>query len=306
MPAWVIGSHMHRQFFESLHGALQNGPLVLLRILETEGATPRHAGSLMWVSAKDQDFSIGGGQMEWQAIRLARDMLQAAAPEAQIHSFSLRGEAGAVGICGGALKVLFTLWRGAHVRESARQIVQQLESGQHATLNEAPGLAAPLRLEPDVPLWIVGAGHCGRALAAVCARLHFQISVWDERADQLQQVIAPGIRQHIAEMHQPPAMAHAHRLLVVLLSRDWHQDLQALRGLARVQPFWIGMMGSSRRAMLVRKQLQAESIHLPQLQTPVGLPMASETPEEIAIAIAAQLIDVRARLRLPREPTGND
>lgn len=153
---------------------------------------------------------------------------------------------------------------------------------------------------PPPPLVIAGAGHIARPLCRIAALLGFSVTVLDDRAEfatrerfpEAERVLHADWSQPFREVAITPA-TH-----LVLVTRGHKYDYEALRGVLRSaeQPAYIGMIGSRRRVRAALEQLAAEGIpaaSLSRIHAPVGLDLGAETPEEIAVAIAAELVLVR-------------
>jgi xanthine dehydrogenase accessory factor len=168
---------------------------------------------------------------------------------------------------------------------------------------QAPGAIVTLYAEPHRPppeLVIVGAGHIARPLCGVGALLGFRVTVLDDRPDFATRERFPeAVEVRRADFSAPLAgVAMDARTHLVLVTRGHKYDYEALRDvLARPQlPAYIGMVGSRRRTRAALEQLAREGIdpaRIAAVRAPVGLDVRAETPEEIAVAIAAELVLLR-------------
>jgi xanthine dehydrogenase accessory factor len=152
---------------------------------------------------------------------------------------------------------------------------------------------------PDT-LYLIGGGHVALALSRVAATLDFRIVVLDERAD----LNTPEWNPFAHELRVLPfarvggAVPPGPHSYVVIMTPDHRADELALRRLVRKRLRYLGVLGSARKAREMLEKLRADGIPaacLGRVHTPVGLPIASHTPAEIAISIAAQLILERNR-----------
>ena len=149
-------------------------------------------------------------------------------------------------------------------------------------------------------LVIVGAGHIARPLCRVGAMLGFRVTVLDDRPEFATRERFPEAAEvRRADFAEPlrgvPMGAGTH---LVLVTRGHKYDFEALRDvLARPEwPRYVGMVGSRRRVRAALEQLAREGIspeRLRAVHAPVGLDVGAETPEEIAVAIAAEIVLVR-------------
>ena len=147
-------------------------------------------------------------------------------------------------------------------------------------------------------LLIVGAGHIAVPLAQLASVLEFETIVVDERADFANRERFPTAD----EVHAQPFEEFLdefevdERTHVVLVTRAHRFDELALRRLLGSPAPYIGMIGSRRRVHIVYGTLLAEGYGPEQFEkvyAPIGLDIGARTPAEIAIAIAAEIVDLR-------------
>ncbi|MBA4156839.1 MAG: XdhC family protein [Gemmatimonadetes bacterium] len=160
-----------------------------------------------------------------------------------------------------------------------------------------------LYLEPYRPppeLVIVGAGHIARPLCRIGAMLGFRVTVLDDRPEFATRERFPEAARVIrADFGDPfrdvPLRRSTH---LVLVTRGHKYDYDALSDVLwrSIQPAYIGMVGSRRRVRAALEQLARDGINRERLlpiHAPIGLDIGAETPEEIAVAIAAELVRLR-------------
>ncbi len=151
-------------------------------------------------------------------------------------------------------------------------------------------------------LIIAGAGHVGCALARLAARLDFETTVLDDRADFANRprfpdaaaILVGPIAATLAEMQL------TQRDYVVLVTRGHKHDEEALAAVIEKSPAYLGMIGSRRKVALIFHDLRDMGVskqRLEEVHAPIGLPIGSRTVEEIATSIAAELVQVRAAMR---------
>ncbi len=282
---------MDERLFAELAGRLRHEAVVVASVIETFGATPRKRGARMLVCADATAASIGGGLAEARTIAAARALLAAPHGEAVALDIDLGGGIGAAGICGGRMRLELRHWAGATGLARAEHAAAQLAAGLRVEL-PPPDEALPLL--PNPRLLIVGAGHCGAALCEAARLLDFDIAVFDTRADCVADGAFAGARVYsgsYAELTQ--TLDTPRDVYAVLLNRDFGADIASLRELCARPPAFLGMMGSSRRIRQVIDALPQHANALRHLQAPIGLDIAAETPQEIAVSILAQLVQVR-------------
>ncbi|HEX6039106.1 XdhC family protein [Longimicrobium sp.] len=168
---------------------------------------------------------------------------------------------------------------------------------------EADGARVTVYLEPHAPppeLVIVGAGHVARPLCQVGAMLGFRVTVLDDRPEFATRERFPDAAQvRRADFADPfRGIRITPRTFLVLVTRGHKYDFEALRGilLGPSLPAYVGMIGSRRRTRAALEALAAEGIAADRLRAvhaPIGLDVGAETPEEIAVSIAAELVMIR-------------
>ncbi len=292
---------MDEALFACLAERLADGRgVALASVLATHGATPRKPGARMLVEPDRIAFSVGGGAMEARVIEAARRRLVVGGGSEAL-TIALNGQPGSAGVCGGTMRVAVRVWRGADDQARARAIAATLAAGGREALSGTAlgdADAASQILHPRARLLVVGAGHCGHALAEMAGFVDFEVWLADSRAE----CFPPGRHRAAVCIDAAPdslrrAADTARALYIVLLSRDYATDVAALEALAGVGHAFLGMMGSRRRIAQVRRALPAHAAWLKDLEAPVGLPIGDETPHEIAVGILAQLIAQRSAQR---------
>jgi xanthine dehydrogenase accessory factor len=161
---------------------------------------------------------------------------------------------------------------------------------------------------PPEQLVIVGAGHIAVPLAQLGARLDFRVTVLDDREEfATTERFADDVVVRRADFESDPfaGVAIGTGTYVALVTRGHLWDFDCLRRLveADARPRYIGMIGSRRRVRAAFHALLAAGTPrevLARIHAPIGLEIGAETPAEIAVAIAAELIAVR------RGATGGD
>lgn len=166
---------------------------------------------------------------------------------------------------------------------------------------EDPGLHEgffvwPLAAEGEA--YVVGCGHVGAALVPVLRGLGFKVTAYDDRAELLEAAdFPPDVRRVCApydELAQRVALTHRG---YVLVSTSTHgSDLAVVRQALAARPKFLGCLGSKKKTAFITGKLAEDGFSaedIGRLHMPVGIPLGDETPAEIAISIAAQVIMVR-------------
>jgi xanthine dehydrogenase accessory factor len=156
-------------------------------------------------------------------------------------------------------------------------------------------------IEPIVPeprLIILGAGHVGRALSTIAKFAGFRTTVADDREEFANRENIPVAEEIV--VHEFADMFS--RILVdenvylVIATRGHNHDLDALKAALGTSAKYIGLLGSRRKRALLFRMLREAGFsdeEIGRVVTPVGLPIGSVTPEEIAVSIMAQIIQKR-------------
>jgi xanthine dehydrogenase accessory factor len=170
--------------------------------------------------------------------------------------------------------------------------------------NEKPLYREGLFIEPVSPpprLLIAGGGHVGQALARMGAFLGFEVSVIDDRPAFTNPALYPdGVRTVCAGIADTvaafPAGPDAY---LVIVTRGHRHDAEVIERCIRMPLAYLGMIGSRRKILLLRKQFLERGIataeELARVSSPMGLDIGAVTVPEIATSIAAELVAVRRR-----------
>lgn len=249
----------------------QRDGIVLVRIETTEGSTPREAGACMAVSPRAIAGTIGGGQLEFHCIDLARHMLSEGA-EDQLLDIPLGPQMGQC--CGGRVRVSLK-------RCSAS------ETALIAAREKAEVAARP-------PILIFGAGHTGRALAHALAPLPVSVSLIDDRDDVMSGLPAAVTCIRMADPADAIASSPANAAFVVLSHSHALDYRLAEAALARGDAAYVGMIGSAtKRARFESSFLRSGGRRetLTRLTCPIGgSDVDDKRPEVIAALTAAELV----------------
>jgi xanthine dehydrogenase accessory factor len=153
---------------------------------------------------------------------------------------------------------------------------------------------------PVQELIVVGAGHIAQPMAHIGALLGFRVTVLDDRPDFATRERFPDADRLVqADFSDPFADVRLHeRTHILLVTRGHKYDYDCLVRALRADPppAYIGMIGSRRRVRATYEKLVEEGFGrdlIDRIHAPVGLDVGAETPEEIAIAVAAELVMLR-------------
>ena len=186
-------------------------------------------------------------------------------------------------------------------RNALKETLAEGQKGCYTRM-EIPGEEAVLLLEPIFPLprlVIAGAGHIGRALSQLGKLLGFEVTVIDDREEYANPKNIPDADTLLVEdtgkaFRDLPKTRDTY---VVIVTRGHQSDADALKPCIGTELAYTGMIGSAKKVAEVRKKFIAEGWATPEqwnkIHAPIGLPINSRTVEEIAVSIAAQLVQVR-------------
>jgi xanthine dehydrogenase accessory factor len=238
-------------------------PAVLVTVIEANGSTPREAGAKMVVTRSAIHDTIGGGHLELKAIEIARDLLRtepiAAAPAT--HRFALGPSLGQC--CGG----------------------------------EAVLLLEPV-LPPAFEIAIFGAGHVGKALVKLLADLACRVTWIDPREAMFPEDVPANVTTLIADEPADEIAALPAGAFVLVMTHSHPLDQRVVEAALKREDFrYVGLIGSATKRARFLKRLAARGLteaQLARLTSPIGIAgVGGKHPGEIAIAVAAQLLQVR-------------
>jgi xanthine dehydrogenase accessory factor len=204
----------------------------------------------------------------------------------------------------------------AEVWQAAREVMEN-EKPRTLTfnLNQNPkydtglvcGGTLDIFIEPVLPpasLYIFGAGHVALSLYRCARNAGFDVSVIDDRETYANRERFPEAKEVIAKDYDR-AMAELNpneTSYIVIVTRGHKDDMRVLRWAVKTQARYVGMIGSKRKTISIVRELVNEGISeslFERVHAPVGLDIGAITPEEIAVAITAELIAVRRRVERP-------
>ena len=204
----------------------------------------------------------------------------------------------------------------AEVWQAAREVIAS-EKSRSLTfdLNQDPkydtglvcGGTLEIFVEPVLPsplLYIFGAGHVSLELYKTAHNAGFEVIVMDDRDAYASTERFPGAREVIAEEFDQALarLSPNESSYIVIATRGHRDDMRVLRWAVQTPARYIGMIGSRRKAITVYRELVKEGLKpelFDRVHSPVGLDIGADTPEEIAVAIVAELIGIRRHAERP-------
>jgi xanthine dehydrogenase accessory factor len=241
-----------------------NDAAALCTIVSSRGSTPRHTTSKMLVYPDGHILgTVGGGEVENRVIKEALKAISDRTPRLLEYSMA-DPERGDPGICGGQLEIY---------------------------------------VEPIIPkpmLVVVGVGHVGKAVAHLAKWLGFLVAACDDRPDFCTPITVPD-----ADQFFPIPLEELSKQItinpwtyIVLTTRGVDVDIRGLPSILETTAGYIGVIGSKKRWATTTKKLIEAGIQpelLQKVQSPIGLDIHAETPEEIAVSIMAEIIKLRGQ-----------
>jgi xanthine dehydrogenase accessory factor len=224
-------------------------------ILAKRGSAPGTPGQKLYVAADGTACgTVGGGAVEREVLLALLEMLEADEPEHAVRSFKLGPELGMC--CGGGVEVL---------------------------------------LEPIarlIPLIIVGGGHVATAVAPLLARLGFAVTVADAREGWGSEGRIPGVRC-VQDEYSAAASNLPLTGVFLVMTHDHMLDQEAIEWALKRGFAYVGGVGSRAKAKRTRDRLAAKGFSaedIGRVVMPIGLAVGARLPEEIAVAIAAEMV----------------
>ena len=315
LPAWQL----------IYQGLQQKKEVMLLYVLESKGSSPGRQGFMMAVNENGQMCgSLGGGIMEFKLVELAKKLLSvkdtAPSLQRQIHDKEVAQNQSGM-ICSGEQTIFLykLLQTELQVVES---IIHAVQSNQNGTLQLTPkGISFSKemlaqnfflsktgddflfieKLGYKQNLFIIGGGHCSLALAQLMHTMDFYIRLYDDRAElntmaQNHFVHEKIVLDNYGQLEQ--CIPSGQNNYVVVMTVGYRTDNIAVKALLYKQFAFFGILGSKKKIEKMFADYRVEGIVeaiLKSIHAPVGVAIKSQTPEEIAVSIAAEIIHVKNR-----------
>jgi len=302
----------------------KNSPVMLLYVLESKGSSPGRQGFFMAVNAKEEmEGSIGGGIMEYKFVEMAKEKLkvggQGSGIRKQIHDKSAAKNQSGM-ICSGEQTILLYSVRKKD-SASIKKIISSLEQNKNGTLELSPegikfskeitenDFQFEMKSEDDWlykektgyknHLFVIGGGHCALAFSKLMSSMDFYIRVYDERKNlktmkENDSVHEKHVVNDYAELNKLIPSGNNH--YVVIMTFGYRTDDVAVKALLDKQFRYLGLLGSQTKIEKMFDDYRNEGVSeefLQMIHTPIGLPIKSQTPEEIAVSIAAEIIKIK-------------
>lgn len=282
---------------------------VLCVVAETAGSCPGKRGFKMTVPDRGSPKgSIGGGEMERRVTELALEMLKENTPAPVTRNFHHSPDADPdlrTGmICSGQQRIILAPHPPLNALTNETRSFRISPAGLEFLVSpwEKEGFTGTeggweyrenLKLPPVV--YIFGGGHCSRALTPILASLGMRTVILDERegVHTMEENEDAWQRIHMDYSAAASIVPGNGQALVVIMTDSHLHDAQVLERMLPLNLRYLGMMASRSTAEHVLKEMEKKGFTpeaLSRVRTPVGIPIGSHTPAEIAVSIAAEII----------------
>jgi xanthine dehydrogenase accessory factor len=291
----------------------------LVTVARTWGSAPRPAGS--WMALRDDGHvqgSVSGGCIEDDLIdRMQHDGFASATPFLIKYGVT-KDEAHRFGLpCGGTMELVVEPAPDVATLLTLRERITRGELVQRHVSSGKPGCLITAGSVNDVVTWdgqtlttlhgpawrllIIGAGQISAYLAQMAQALDYQVFICDPRSEYTAEWNVPGTTllssmpdDAVIELNLDPHSA------VVALTHDPKLDDMALLEALKSPAFYVGALGSTANSQRRRERLlehfDLSQAEIDRLHGPVGLPIGSQTPPEIAISVLAEMTAVKNRV----------
>ena len=296
----------------------------LLIVADSSMSSPGKSGFKMAVSADVETYgSIGGGIMEFDILNEIRGTLNQPEPVNFIrklhHSKTKEGQTSGL-ICGGT-QTLIVQSLMLEDRDLVKKIIDNLEEQTNGVLRLNPfGLdyTPHTENENDISLffeneqnwqyeenigllntvYVIGGGHVGLAVSRAMSTLDFYVVTFDQRDDIMTMKQNTFSQKKIVTSYKEvnKLIRESKKSYAVIVTPNHDGDKTALKSIIGMDLKYIGLMGSDKKSKSIFKHLEDEGINpelFKKVHTPVGLEINAESPEEIAISIAAEIIKIK-------------
>lgn len=317
---------MKNIYQETLNLLSVRDDFALSTVVRSAGSTPQKAGSSAIIGPGGIIAgTLGGGRVEGEILRIFRESRNSGYNKFDLNSdISHKDES----ICGGRMDIL-TDSNPAANSKIFEELSDSLKKGQHGILttyvifNDDNSInikrhwsagkkenGVHLKMEkntlifhepvlPPEHLIIAGAGHIGKALSHIGNLLGFEVTVMDNRPEFANKIKLPDADHIIAGDYDEimKAIPENSSSYIVIVTQGHSSDAIVLRNCIGSEAAYIGMIGSKRKIELMRKNFIINKWATPGqwdlIHAPVGINIGSQTVQEIALSIAAELVLIR-------------
>lgn len=310
---------MNKKILETIRDL--NEDMVLVTIIDTKGSAPRHAGSKMLVTKSGIiEGTVGGGSGEYESMLEAQKILEN--KKFLLMDITRLGEDSkdSLMICGGINKLMLK-----YIDNNTRKILLKslelnnmghrvnlrtnLTNGVIEIVNkyekESDGYFYDL-IEPINNLLILGGGYVGYAIYKLADILGFEVTIFDDRPEfvtkeRFPKAIGLGAGDFSNLLNSYNFNRYTY---ITVVTRGHIQDAECVKSVIKKENKYIGLIGSKRKISLILEDLKESGYsqeEINKLHVPIGLDIGAETPEEIAVAIMAEIIGVKYGKKITKD-----
>ena len=231
---------------------------VIVTVLEVRGSSPREEGAKMIVTEDQSYLSIGGGNLEYQAIALSRELILEAGLVSKIEDFPLGPKVGQC--CGGKVRLLFESFPAETIRIS-----------------------------------IFGAGHVGKALIGIVSQLPYRIRWIDSREHEFPKAIPSNVEKVVSGRPHLDIRSSSMADYLVVMSHSHKIDFEIVQAVLKMGNYrYLGLIGSESKKKRFESRLIKRGVpddQISRLSCPMGIgQITGKSPIEVAVSVASELI----------------
>lgn len=311
-----------KNLFSNLYETVKTGePVMLVSVIGDSGSTPRGAGARMAVRTDGTSTgTIGGGAVEYRSVQLAVEAMKQ--KKSYIEGFNV-ADLGM--ICGGDMEVYFQYIAGNHsniffLEDVTKQLTKNENSWLVTEIIDESNWKMSIHAESSGELvreegkkyfiealskagkvYIFGGGHISQKLVPVLDSVDFKCIVIDDKLEFANAELFPLADTTVVA----DFAAYSNKITakpcdyVAILTRGHKNDYEALVQALRTEACYIGLIGSRTKLGKTKQRLLEDGFSeedFNRVHAPIGIAIKAETPQEIAISIAGEMIRVRAEL----------
>ncbi len=302
---------MTLDFYKKLSEILQvEKRLVLMIVISNEGSSPGRKGFKMLVTKNQMYGTIGGGIMEHKLVEFAESLLDKPSFEPfikhQIHDKSAPKDQSGM-ICSGQQTIAFY-----DINSNFLPLLNQIITEENfEIIYNNLGINVPSETAEwsftetnSLPqkVYVIGGGHVGLALSETLSKLDFEIHIFDHRENlnTMEQNNFVATKQIVDFEEIDKYVPEGGNIYVVIMSFGYRTDDIIIRKLIDKNFKYIGLLGSKEKIATLFQNMIADGFNkdnIARVYAPIGIDIKSETTQEIAISVAAQLIRVKNQNR---------
>ena len=296
---------------------------MFLCVPESNGSSPGRKGFKMAVTKNELQGSIGGGIMEHKFVAYAKELLHekevSSILKKQVHSKeSISNQSGM--ICSGDQTIALYKIQDSDQPE-IKKIIASIENQKSSYFNfshngiifqdqSTETISNSFQIESENQwhyievigyknyLYVIGAGHVSLAFSRIMQLLDFHVSIFDDRENlnTFEQNNFVHHKKIIDYENIIEEIGKQENQYIVIMTFGYRTDGLVIRKLINKKYKYLGLLGSKTKVAKIVKELRLEDVDelkINALYAPVGLAINSQTPEEIAVSIAAEIIKVK-------------